>query len=78
MAITHDEVERVQTNSAFADVLMSIHSRTTGRFRIVKMNRDKTIPPDHTIEFAKRFSQRRFVTDVVTSSENVRGVEANT
>ena len=57
---------------------MPIHSRTAGGFGIVEVNRGKTIPPNHPIEFAKGLSQRRFIPDVVTGGENVRGVEANT
>jgi len=74
----HDETERIQTNPAFADVFMPIHSRTAGGFRIVKVNGDETIPTDYPIEFAQRLLHRCFAGNVVTRSENMRGVEANT
>src|SRR6266516_6588611 len=77
-AIAHDKSESIETDSAFADVFMPIYSRTAGGFGIVEVNRGKTIPPNHPIEFAKALSQRRFVPDVVTGGENMRGVEANT
>ena len=76
-AITHDEAEGIKTNSAFADVFMSIHSRTARSFGIIKVNGDETIPTDHPIEFTKRFSDRRFAADVITRGENVRGIKAN-
>ncbi len=71
-------MKRIQTNPAFADVFMPIHSRTAGGFRIVKMNGDETIPTDYPIEFAQGLSHRGFAADVVTRSKNMRGVEANT
>ena len=76
-AITHDEAEGIKTNSAFADVFMSIHSRTARSFGIIKVNGDETIPADHPIEFTESRVQRRFAADVATRGENVRGVEAN-
>src|SRR5205085_6862414 len=38
----------------------------------------KSIQSDHAIEFAKRFLHSRFAADVVTSLEDVGGVEADT
>jgi hypothetical protein len=77
-AITHDEAERVETNAPFADVFVPVYSRTARGFGVIKVNGNQTIPADHPIEFTESLSHRRVAADVVTSRENVRGVEANT
>ena len=77
-AVTHDEAESVQTNSPFADVFMPIYSRTARSFRVIKVNCNEAIPADYPIEFTQSLSHRRVGADVVTSSENVGRVEANT
>src|SRR5206468_5467211 len=77
-AVTHDEAESVQTNSPFADVFMPVYSRTARSFRVIKVNCNQAIPAYHLIEFTQSLSRRRVASDVVTSRENVRGVEANT
>ena len=77
-AITHDEAERIQANSPFADVFMPIYSRTARSFGVIKVNCNQAIPADHPIEFTQSLSRRRVGADVVTSSENVRRVEAHT
>src|SRR5206468_6612288 len=77
-AITQDEAERVQTNAPFADVFVPVYSRTARGFGVIKVNGNQAIPADHPIEFTESLSHRRVAPDVVTSRENVRGVEANT
>src|SRR6266700_7130558 len=61
-----------------ADVLMSIYARGANGFGIVDMHCNETIPTDEAIKFAKCFSNRRFIADVVTRGENMRGIETNT
>jgi len=77
-AVTHDEAESVQTNSPFADVFVPVYSRTARGLGVIKVNGNQATPADHPIEFTVSLSHRRVGADVVTSSENVRGVEANT
>ena len=54
---SHDEAESIQTDPAFADVVVPIYSRTAACLRIVYVNCDETIPRlrDDPIEFAKCF-----------------------
>ena len=68
-AITHDEAEGIQTNSAVADVFMSIHSRTARSLRVIQVNCNQTIPADHPIKLAKGFPDRRFSADVKTGGK---------
>ena len=44
-----------KTDPAFADMLVSIYSRTAVCLRIVYVNRNETIATDDAIEFAKCF-----------------------
>jgi len=49
----HDEAESVQTDPAFANMLVSIYSRTQACLRIVYVNRDETIATDDAIKVMK-------------------------
>src|SRR5206468_10438375 len=77
-AVAHDEAESLETDFAPADMFMSIYPRATSGFGIIDMHCNQTIAADEAIKFAKCFSNRRFVADVVTRGENMRGIEANT
>src|SRR6266567_8470761 len=54
--IAHDNAERLETDFAPADVLMSIHARAASGFGIVYMNCNETIAPDNAIKFAECLS----------------------
>src|SRR5207249_5215669 len=77
-AVAHDEAESLKTDFAPADMFMSIYPRAASGFGIIDMHCNQTIAADEAIKFAKCFSTRRFVADVVTRGENMRGIETNT
>src|SRR5215470_2807642 len=76
---SHDETENTKADSAFADMFVSIYSRSAGCLRIVDVNRHQTFPRvrDDASELMKCFAYSRFVADVVTRCEQVRCVEAH-
>src|SRR4051812_6862152 len=59
-------------------MFVPIDSRTTSGFRIVEMDRRKTLQANDPIEFTKHFPNSRFGADVVSGREYMRRVEANT
>ena len=76
--VTHDKAESIQTNPAFANVFMSINARAACGFGIVEVNSNEPFPANHAIELAQRLSCRMFAADVVTRSEKMCGVKADT
>ena len=59
-AVAHDEAERIETDPAFADVLMSIYARAACGFGIVQVNTGQSIETDDAIEIAKGFADGCF------------------
>src|SRR3954465_6699611 len=76
--ILHDEAERGHTDLAFANMFVPIDSRTTSGFRIVEMDRRKTLQANDPIEFTKHFPNSGFGPDIISGGEYMRRVEANT
>jgi hypothetical protein len=75
--VAHDESERTQADFSFTDVFVPIHTGPARLLGIIQVNRGEPLEADGAVEFPKGFSNPDFISDVISSGEQVRGVQAH-